>query len=468
MLPLEFVTNSEAHDTWFRATAQGGVQWPVQEFVVPRETIGNRSFRELRAQQSICGVDSDWSHPTREGHGAQPGTPAIVEPVFGCANILVIDKAIIGCTTQAFDADSGRPLGDEVMIGGPDLLGTTTQVLHLWAEFGATETKRVRVQLLGCASEYQLHADVRQTPNPVSAPTIVVPVRPSWRSLKVKDCLVGAWIELFVDDLYRCRIKATGPEVTITLPGTQVFVEGTAFVRQRLCNAERDSAPVRIYKGKLDARAVPNPGVAGGAVVIKAVDAEFNTPLDGLPVHLQPNYRPGMVSGGSFSIPGEGTLPEKVVADIIGEPAYNNIQLSIPVIKPKQILGLHLRNNEFVNAPLKITRAAWTVRYDWGGQDAKEGIDANFDVPDFPQGTTFGRLYISLTIDWTAHGVVDGYVVRPASGENLLAVSNLEVGWPDPGYSGIFSVLANWLYRQTQTESWVEPTIAVVKDAETL
>ncbi|GLS36522.1 hypothetical protein GCM10010869_21110 [Mesorhizobium tianshanense] len=445
----------------------GGAQYIEQDFKVPRELFGTGNVKSFRVKQTICGIESDWSAPVEDSPSAdaKDPPPRIVEQVYDCVNILRVKDTRVGYEVQAYDADTGRTLS------APVVAGSDSTEIALWGELASTKTKRVRVHHYGCTGDYNVFADVHDVTDPLQAPTIDKVLRPGQRSIKVRDCIIGAWIELFVKGIFRCRAKATDFEMTLALPGTESLpADGKAFARQRLCAHSADSFVASIYKGKLYGKFLPEEPRPGYGVTVQAID-EFEQQVTGLPVQLTPNYQSGLVSGGSFLVPGYGDLPDKVLAKILGEPSYNDVELTIllapPEPPPAQALGLHLINNEFYNAPLKITKAAWSVTFEWGGSDTKQGIDVNIEVPAFPQGTTFGRIYVSLTIDWTAQGVYGGYVIRPTSGSKL-AVSNLEVGWPDPSYSGNFSVLLDWIVHQTPTEGTVEPVIAVVKDAESI
>ncbi len=103
-----------------------------------------------------------------------------------------------------------------------------------------------------------------------------------------------------------------------------------------------------------------------------------------------------------------------------------------------------------------------------GGDGNERGHRRQFRGPRLPRRHHIWQIYVSLDIDCRADGIVDGHIVSPSSGTISGAVPSLPLGWPDPGYSGIFSLLVGWQRRQTTAEQWIEPVIQVVKDAEAL
>lgn len=453
------------------AIAVAGAQYGVQDFVLPRDAVGDDTSY-LRAMQTICGVESEWSDWTPLKNGIDPAEPQprIVGPVYGCSNVIRIINSRPGHEVQAFDADTGQPLCD------PVIANTNNVVLFLYGDLQFTGTKRVRVYLNMCAGELDVLADVEEVPEPFPMAAVKSPVRPGWKSVEVRDCLIGAWIELYVDGSFRRRIKATDLELTLSLPGGQEFKQGDEiFVRQRLCNRYADCRPLSVTKGKMYGKATPAQVSKdqGTTVVIYAIDAEFGSYVSGLRVELYPNYQPSLTSGNGFLFPGYGDQPEAIKVIIHGEPAYNDSSLMIPVGAAKaftQNLSLHLRNDPYWSTYFKVTKAVWSVTWEWAAGDsgALEGMDVTAEVPAFPQGTSFGNAYVSLKVDWEAGGVIDGAPISPTSGTDVVAFDKLPVGWPDPGYSGIFSVTVGWKYHQTKSSQSVEPLFEVIKDAESI
>lgn len=442
-----------------------GSEYVEQDFHLDSAIVGAGTLTSLRVKQSICDVESDWSTATQRSNTPDSNLPAphVAEPLYGCANILRIDESRPGYLVRAYDADTKVGLCD------PIIATSATVILHLWSELESSGTKRVLVTQQECFHQFEVFADVHPLPEPFPMVVVSEPVRPGQRMIEVGGCLIGAWIDLFVDGIHRTRAKATGGKMTLCLPGQEVLPECDLLVRQRLCDRQADTR-LRVRKGKLYARHRPDPVFPGNTVTIDAIDADLDRAVLGLPMI------PGVSSGGSFLVPST-SAPASIQVIIVGEPAYNNVDTTIPVSEANpappppsssQLLGLHLRNNEFVNLPLKVTKASWSVSFDWGGSATGDGIDVSIPVPAFPQSVAFGRITVSLSIDWIANGYVGGVPVNPSSGTGLVVVSGLEVGWPDSGYSGVFSVLVDWIYRQTPTQEWVEPVIQVIKDIESI
>lgn len=387
---------------------------------------------EISVIQTNCGKSSDQATHKVEPLPGSVGQPDIQSPVE-CARLITVRNLTPGAfVSTTSDQADGKPLS------APQFVASSVTTITLYRPLKAGEM--IKVIQSGCGVD-SASLDTRVgSLSSLPAPQIVEPLRIPHGGLRAKGLLVGARVHVFVDQVWRASVDATGTDMFIPVAGLKR--ETKAHLRQAMCTKISDeSNRANAELGAMELQISPQGPIQKGSatsITVTAMDRELKT-------HVV-----GTISIGSTVVGSTGSTfshafaaGQAAPASGVNAPDYHfaaiQWNLKEPPPQPPKKLSLSIVNQ----APsfFSIAGIQWSIE--------RQELNGTFTLIDAPTGSSVsltppgnGQYYVyaQVTVDDLVNG---GQQVAEFRGNVVVhGLSTLLVVWTGADYSHAFRLIA--------------------------
>lgn len=392
----------------------------------------------LEGHQTRCNVGSlvTLKQPI-EGLPSVPGAPTLPTMVE-CGRVVEVTGLVAGVTVRLTSDQADWPL-----LSAPLQATDTKMAVMLYRPL--REGEKVTATATGCGAGAGAAATATVQPmSNLSAPKVKEPVRSWMYTVKVIDCVSGAQVHVYVNDVWRGRSEATSPMVEVFVGDIKVEDRLTAL--QCLCTKiSTKSAVANVTKGKMRLKLQPDPVVRGAAAQSVTVHVDDKDDRHTVPstVLIGGSTFPAN-SAFSWIFPIGSANPAVKVTAV----DYDTENTTWPLVNPPPVVTTApLLLQLLADAPAVIKTVNWTV-YKQEVPPASpsqvstaSGSSSSVSLPKPTSGQIVYYVTCSVNFDYNGGNFTAGWVQH---GVSTYPGSGM-IGWSGTPLTGKFALQGAWV-----------------------